>query len=179
MKLFKNEKLKKFFIKHEIEFTIIAIFSVIFVPGFIHYGSERENYIKNYSKEDKIIFETYNENYEDKTDENSKRAEVVLLNGYETGLKSLFNFVSHMNGKIEKINGIDVKSIDLSGENIGKIKLSNEFSLLNDKIYRSLKEDRIYYTILLPNNKKTIYNVQERLNNYLNFGIEGLFKRWR
>ena len=150
MKLVKNEKIRKFFKENVVVIAFTAMFAVIFVPGFIHYGLERENYIKNYSKEDKIIFEAYNENYKDNTDENSKRVEVVLINGHKTGLKSLFNFVSHMNGKIEKINGIDVKSIDLSGENIGKIKLSNEFSLLNDKIYRSLKEDQIYYTILLP-----------------------------
>lgn len=167
MKLFKMKKIRKFFKENEVVIAFTAMFAVIFIPALINFESERKDYIKNYSKEDKIIFETYNENYEDKTDENSKRAEVVLLNGYETGLKSLFNFVSHMNGKIEKINGIEVKSVELGGENIGKIELSNEFSLFNDKIYRSLKEDRMYYTILLPNSEKTIYNVQERLDNYI------------
>lgn len=169
MKLVKNEKIRKFFKENEAVIAFTAMFAVIFIPAFINFALEREDYIKNYSKEDKIIFETYNENYKDNTDENSKRVEVVLNNGYEVGMKSLFNFVSHMNGKIEKINGIDVKSVELGGESIGKIKLSNELSLKDDKLYRSLKEDRTYYTILLPNNDKTIYNVQERLDNYIWF----------
>lgn len=169
MKLFKMKKIRKFFKENEVVIAFTAMFAVIFVPALINFESERKDYIKNYSKEDKIIFETYNKNYKDETDKNSKRIEVVLNNGYEVGMKSLFNFVSHMNGKIEKINGIDVKNVELGGENIGKIELSNEFSLFNDKIYRSLKEDRMYYTILLPNSKKTIYNVQERLDNYIWF----------
>ena len=70
MKLVKNEKIRKFFKENEVVIAFTAMFAVIFLPAFINFESERKDYIKNYSKEDKIIFETYNENYEDKTDEN-------------------------------------------------------------------------------------------------------------
>lgn len=170
-----NKKLEKQQINPNARFTLaMAIVMIIFfIPLAINHFREEDDYNKHFKEQDKIIFGTYNENYKDKTDENSKRVEVILIKQNEKGLKSLFNFISHMNGKIEKINDIEVKNVELSGENIGKIKLANEFSLFNDKIYRSIKEDRIYYTILLPNSEKTIYNVKERLDNYLRFGIDG------
>lgn len=133
-------------------------FSTIFISETYSKQIEQKKrssiYEEQFLEEDKAIFETYNEEYENKTDKDSRRI-VVEVNEENVKLanNAIENYISNVNGQLVSLNGksiIEKAWIPLFGT-IVDVEKNN------------------VYIIAVPKKAKFSYNLQDRLDKYLKY----------
>lgn len=156
------------------KFLLIMIGIMIFLSPVLVLGgnyNSRKNYKENYLEEDKTLFVEYNQEYEDQTNENSRKIILeVKEKDADNANKAIVNYVSNVGGRLVSINNIVIpKNIFRS---VVTMNISSSGSMVPGvgAVSSTKISNKNQYVLAVPNNAKLADDLQERLNQYLKYG---------
>lgn len=142
--------------------TMIMIFCIL---GFFVSCADHKKQIQETAEE---RFETYNEYYQDNTDENSEK---IILTVDKKDIKkansAIINYISNTGGKLVSINGKEMPK-DISNH-LGNITfdIEGKITIGTATCWKVKVLDSNIYIILLPEDKYPMGKLQDHLDEYL------------
>lgn len=158
-------------------FAVGVFMAIFFIAGLTSFTLNKlsyNDYIKEYAEEDKSLFGTYNEECKDLTDNNSR---TIILEvdekNMENANKAVVNYASNVNGRLVSVNNTTIPKSTFNSVVVFGPNSSGNISMGTGVTTGTKISSKNQYVIAVPTKAKLADNLQERLNQYLEYSKMG------
>lgn len=158
-------------------FAVGVFVAIFFIAGLTQFTLNKlsyNDYIKEYAEEDKSLFGTYNEECKDLTDNNSR---TIILEvdekNMENANKAVVNYASNVNGRLVSVNNTTIPKSTFNSVVVFGPNSSGNISMGTGVTTGTKISSKNQYIIAVPTKAKLADNLQERLNQYLEYSKMG------
>ena len=149
--------------------TLIAL---LVIPFLLEFTFSSSKYEENFRKEDQLMFATYNKDYINKTDKNSRQ--IILEVKGEDAEKyntAIINYLSNVGGELTSVNSYQI-SKDTINPVLG-VGLTGDSTKMGVGFISGVDmENNNRYILKVPPESKIADNLSERLKAYFRFGYK-------